>query len=50
VRDAQEDRLKILCQLAANERDTQKLIKLIQEINELVEAKRNRSTGADTEE
>lgn len=50
MQDAQEDRLKMLCELAGNERDIQKLLELVHEINNLVEAKRNRSIGTDTKE
>lgn len=50
MQDAQEERLKMLCELAGNEHDPDKLIELVRLINELVEAKRNRSTGAETEE
>jgi len=45
MQDALEKRLGLLCQLAANERDSQKLLDLVREINELVEAKRNLSTS-----
>ena len=38
----------LLCQLAADERDPEKLIKLVREINELVQEKHKRSTSADT--
>jgi hypothetical protein len=48
--DALEERLGLLCQLAANESDSQKLIELVSEINTLVEQKRKRLIGADTEE
>jgi hypothetical protein len=47
MQDDQEERLKMLCQLAADERDVQKLLKLVYEINELVEAKRNPPTSKD---
>jgi len=43
---ALEERLGLLCQLAANECDPQKLIELVREINKLVEEKRKRLIGA----
>ena len=48
MQDAQEERLGLLCQLAANEHDPQKLIELIREINKLVETKHNHAVSADT--
>lgn len=48
MQDAQDERLGLLCQLAADERDPEKLIKLVREINELVQEKHKRSTSADT--
>ena len=45
MQDAREERLGLLCQLAANERDPQKLIELVREINKLVEGKRKRWIG-----
>jgi len=50
MQDAKEERLKMLCELAANERDVEKILESVQEINNLVETKRNRSTGKDTKE
>jgi len=50
MQEAQEERLGLLCQLAANEQDPQKLIELVRQINELVEQKHKRSIGADTKE
>jgi hypothetical protein len=50
MQDAQEERLGLLCQLVANERDPQKLIELVREINKLVEGKRKRLIGMDTKE
>jgi hypothetical protein len=50
MQDAQDERLLVLCQLAANEQDPQKLIEVVRQINELVEGKRKRLIGADTKE
>jgi hypothetical protein len=48
MQDAQEERLRLLCQFAANEHDPQKLIELVRQINELVEEKRKRLIGSGT--
>lgn len=48
MQNAHEERLGLLCQLAANERDPQKLVKLVSEINKLVEEKRKHPTSDDT--
>ena len=39
------ERWRQLCELAANEQDPAKLLKLIKEINELLEAKERRLKG-----
>jgi hypothetical protein len=39
------ERWKILCEMAANEQDPKKLIELITEINQLLEAKERRLKG-----
>jgi hypothetical protein len=41
VQDGQEERLRLLCQQAANEHDSQKLLELVREINKLIDTKRN---------
>jgi hypothetical protein len=48
LQDAQEDRLRMLCELVENEPDLEKLLELVHEINTLAEARLNRSTSADT--
>jgi hypothetical protein len=50
MQDAQEEQLGLLCELAANERDPQKLIELVRGINNLVDEKRKRLSGADTKD
>jgi len=50
MQDALEERLGLLCQLAGNEPDPQKLIELVKEINRLIEEKHKRSIGADTKQ
>jgi hypothetical protein len=50
MQNAQEERLRLLCQFAANEHDPQKLIELVRQINQLVEEKHKRLIGADTKE
>ena len=37
-----KERWKVLCELAANEQDPQKLMEIVNEINELLEAKERR--------
>jgi hypothetical protein len=46
MEDAREDRLKMLCQRAANEEDLEKLLELLHEIRNLLELKRNCQTRA----
>jgi hypothetical protein len=43
MQDGKEERLKMLCELAANELDSQKLLELVREISELIEEKRKHS-------
>jgi hypothetical protein len=50
MQNAHEERLGLLCQLAATECDPEKLIELVRDINKLVDEKRKRLVGADTEE
>ena len=50
MQNAQEERLGLLCQLAANERDPQKLIELVREINKLIEAKKDHAPRTDTKQ
>ena len=38
----------MLCELAANEPDSQKLLELVREISELIEEKRKHSVSADS--
>ena len=40
-----EERWKLLCELAANEQDPQKLLELTREINQLLLHKQNRLTS-----
>ena len=40
VQDASDERVKKLCQQAASEQDAERLIELVGEINDLLEAKR----------
>jgi hypothetical protein len=40
MQEQQESRWKLLCELASKEHDPDKLLELIHEINELIEAKR----------
>jgi len=47
MQDAQEERLKMLFELARNERNFRKFLELVHEINLLIAAKHNRSTGDD---
>ena len=49
MQDEQRERLKTLCQYAANEYHPQKLIELLQEINKLLSEERRRSMGATNE-
>jgi hypothetical protein len=49
MQSEQKERLKMLCQRAANEYHPQKLIELIQEINKLLSEERRRSIGATSE-
>jgi hypothetical protein len=49
MEDAREDRLNMLCTRAANEHNLQKLLEIVQEINKLLEAKRNRQTRTNGE-
>lgn len=44
MQDDQQDRLKVLCELAANEYDSQKLLELVRQINELLDAMHNRQS------
>jgi hypothetical protein len=46
---ANEERWKILCAQAAKEQDPKKLVELVTEINNLLEAKRKRLAGEDPE-
>jgi hypothetical protein len=46
MQGAPDERWEMLCELAANEQDPQKLLALVQEINDLLEKKRNSSTSA----
>ena len=46
MHEEEEERLQMLCKLAANERDVQKLLEMVHEINHLVEEKRKRSASA----
>jgi hypothetical protein len=46
MQDAPEERWKKLCELAANEQDPQKLLALVQEINDLLKGKQPRSSSA----
>jgi hypothetical protein len=50
MQDAQEERLGLLCKLAANEQNPQKLIELVRGINKLLEEKRKKSNGAGANE
>jgi hypothetical protein len=49
MEDASDDRLKILCKRVANEQDLEKLLELVHEISNLLEAKRSRQTRASGE-
>ena len=49
MQDAQEDRLRMLCELVENEPDLEKLLELVHEINTIAEARLKRSSSADTE-
>jgi hypothetical protein len=42
MQDGNEERLKLLCEEAATEHDAPRLIELVKEINDLLEAKRLR--------
>jgi hypothetical protein len=48
MQDGKEERLKMLCELAANEPDSQKLLELVREISEQIEEKRKHSVSADS--
>jgi hypothetical protein len=50
MQDAPVERWKMVCALAADEQDPRKLLALIQEISNLLEEKRNRSTSANSAE
>jgi hypothetical protein len=48
MQDAPVERWQMLCALAADEQDPQKLLALIEEINNLLEEKRSRSKTANS--
>jgi hypothetical protein len=48
MQDAPDGRCKMLCELAANEQDSQKLLPLAQEVNNLIEKKQNCSPSANS--
>jgi hypothetical protein len=48
MQDAPVERWQMLCALAADEQDPQKLLALIQEITNLLEEKQGRSTSANS--
>jgi hypothetical protein len=45
VQGATQERLKLLCEQAAKEKDPDKFLELIREINDMLEAKRLRLSG-----
>jgi hypothetical protein len=45
MQGATQDRLKLLCEQAATEKDPDKFLKIIREINDMLEAKRLRLSG-----
>jgi len=45
MQGATQERLKLLCEQAATEKDPEKFLKLIREINDMLEAKRLRLSG-----
>jgi hypothetical protein len=47
MRDPVEGRLQSLCNEAANEKDLEKLLELVREINRLFDAKPNRAVKID---
>ena len=47
MRDTPDERWESLCEKAANEQDSAKLIKLIKEINDLLEEKRRTGKNVD---
>jgi hypothetical protein len=49
MRGSAKERWQILCEQAANEQDTEKLIELVREINELLGAKEKRLDAASEE-
>jgi hypothetical protein len=51
MQGATQERLKLLCEQAAIEKDPDKFLNLIREINDMLEAKRLRfsGTGADSQ-
>jgi hypothetical protein len=50
MQDSTEVRWKMLCELAAHEQDPQKLLELVEEINNLIEKKQSRSTNSNSDE
>jgi len=46
MQGAMQERLKLLCERAAAEKNPQKFLKLIREINDMLEAKRLQPTSA----
>ena len=50
IEEGKEERLKMLCELAANERDSQKLLELIREICDLIDKKRQHSISVASSE
>jgi hypothetical protein len=49
MQGATQERLKLLCEQAAVEKDPEKFLKIIREINDLLEAKRQRLSGVKTD-
>jgi hypothetical protein len=49
MQDATQERLKILCKQAATEEDPEKFLKLIPEINDMLELKRVRLSAANAD-
>jgi hypothetical protein len=45
MRGKDRERWEVLCEIAANEQNPKKLLELIQEINQLLDAKRKRLRG-----
>ena len=48
MQEATQERLKLLCEQAAVEKDPETFLKLIREINDMLEAKRLRLSGVTT--